>query len=410
MKSNKLIIAAAGSGKTTFLVNEALKTRVERILITTYTQANEEEIRKKFIKVNRCIPENITIQTWFSFLLKHGVRPYQGCLFEDDIKGLILVNNQSAKYSKESDIQKHYFTDGQKIYSDKISKFIYKCNKESNGSVIDRLSRIYSHIYIDEVQDLAGYDLELLKLLFKCNSSTLLVGDPRQGTYSTNSTSKNKKYKKSKIVFFFEDIPNEIERDDTSLTTNYRCISDICNLSNKLFPDLQSTKPGNTKTSGHDGIFLIRPQDIEKYLIEFEPIMQLRDKRNIKVNNKFKVMNFGESKGLSFDRVLIYPTKPFCDWLKNNISDLAPTSRSKFYVAITRARFSIGIVYDFDAETKIDGVKIFHMNKITESETEEFAIELLEKQGCQYTYAASIAPDVGTVSLLPGETEKRVIS
>ena len=358
MKTNLIIIAAAGSGKTRRLVDEALKNSSEKILVTTYTQANEEEIRKKFFKKNKFIPENITIQTWFSFLLEHGVRPYQGCLFENEIKGMILVNNQSAKYSKESDIQKHYFTDGQKIYSDKISKFVYKCNEKSNGSVIDRLSRIYSHIYIDEVQDLAGYDLELLKLLFKCNSSTLLVGDPRQGTYSTSSTTKNKKYKKSKIVCFFEDIPNEIKTDDTSLTINYRCISDICNLSNKLFPDLQSTKSGNAKKTEHDGIFLVRSQDAEKYLQKFNP-MQLRDTKRTKVSNNFKVMNFGESKGLSFKRVLIYPTKPFINWLINNDSDLKPTSRSRFYVAITRAKYSVGIVYDFDSSLKIEGVKFY---------------------------------------------------
>ena len=35
-------------------------------------------------------------------------------------------------------------------------------------------------------------------------------------------------------------------------------------------------------------------------------------------------------------------------------------------------------------------------NKITESEIEKFAIELLEKQGCQYIYAPSIAPDSDT--------------
>jgi len=33
------------------------------------------------------------------------------------------------------------------------------------------------------------------------------------------------------------------------------------------------------------------------------------------------------------------------------------------------------------------------MNKITESAIENFAIELLEKQGYQYLYAPSIAPD-----------------
>ena len=48
--NNRLLIAAAGSGKTTFLVDEALKQKEGKILITTYTQANEEEIRKKIIE------------------------------------------------------------------------------------------------------------------------------------------------------------------------------------------------------------------------------------------------------------------------------------------------------------------------------------------------------------------------
>ncbi len=34
--------------------------------------------------------------------------------------------------------------------------------------------------------------------------------------------------------------------------------------------------------------------------------------------------------------------------------------------------------------------------KITESAIEKFAIELLEKRGCQYIYAPSIAPDSET--------------
>jgi len=33
------------------------------------------------------------------------------------------------------------------------------------------------------------------------------------------------------------------------------------------------------------------------------------------------------------------------------------------------------------------------MNKITESEIDKFAIELLEKQGYRYIYAPPIAPD-----------------
>ena len=41
---SRLIIAAAGSGKTTFLVREALKIADEKVLITTFTDANENEI------------------------------------------------------------------------------------------------------------------------------------------------------------------------------------------------------------------------------------------------------------------------------------------------------------------------------------------------------------------------------
>jgi superfamily I DNA/RNA helicase len=346
--NNKLIIATAGSGKTTHLVNEALKIKNEKVLITTYTRANELEIRKKIIGTKKCIPENIIIQTWFSFLLKDGVRPFQGALFEKKIKGLILVNGQSAMYSREIDIEKHYFTKDLKIFSDKLSKFVFRCNEKTNGYVIDRISRIYSHIFIDEVQDLAGYDLELLKLFFACDSNILLVGDPRQGTYSTNSASKNKQFQRTKIINFFTDKIDNLTRDDKSLTTNYRCNKSICNLSNKLYPTMQQTTSGNNKTTEHDGIFYVKERDLEDYLQQHKP-MQLRyNREEKKINENYCVMNFGESKGLSFDRVLIYPTEPILNWLKNNNAKFADTSRSKFYVALTRARHSVGIVVDND--------------------------------------------------------------
>ena len=88
--SNKLIVAAAGSGKTTHLVSEALKIADKKVLITTFTDANENEIRKKFYEIKGYIPSNITIQTWFSFLIQHGVKPYQSVVCNAKITGLIL--------------------------------------------------------------------------------------------------------------------------------------------------------------------------------------------------------------------------------------------------------------------------------------------------------------------------------
>ena len=194
---------------------------------------------------------------------------------------------------------------------------------------------------------MAGYDLELLKLFFNCSSTIQLVGDPRQGTYSTNSAPKNKKFKKANIVNFFTDQIENLTKDDTSLMTNYRCNKSICDLSNKLFPNFQATTSGNNTATQHSGVFFIKEQDVESYIQKFLPL-QLRDSKRTKVNENYRVMNFGEAKGLSFDRVLIYPTKPFIDWLKDNNAELAETSRSKLYVALTRARHSVAVVNNKD--------------------------------------------------------------
>ncbi|PWG80659.1 UvrD-helicase domain-containing protein [Pararcticibacter amylolyticus] len=359
--TNNLIVAAAGSGKTTHLVKEALKVKGKRVLITTFTEANEQEIRNKIVELNHCIPPNITVQTWFSFLLQHGVRPFQGCLLEKRINGLLLVSGQSGKkgedrfgkpiYFSEKEFERHYFTPGMKVYSDKLAKFVVRCNERSDGAVIERLTNIYTNIFIDEVQDLAGYDLEFLKLLFNCKAEILLVGDPRQGTYSTANAAKNKQFKKSEIVHFFEDHSLGLTTDDTSLMVNHRCIKAICDLSNSLFPDFKPTSSGNFTVTGHDGLFFIRPADVAGYLAKYRPI-QLRDKVTQAVDQQYEVMNFGESKGLSFERVLIYPTQPILDWLKSRSTVLAPTSRSKFYVALTRARSSVAVIFDFNDKTE----------------------------------------------------------
>ncbi|MHA1232703.1 MAG: UvrD-helicase domain-containing protein [Candidatus Helarchaeota archaeon] len=350
---NRLIIAAAGSGKTSYLVEEALKIR-NNILMTTYTINNKEEIKKRILQRKKYIPENMTIQTWFSMLLQHGVKPYQGYLFEKKIKGMVLVNNYSTKFVKESNIEKYYFNDSYKIYSDKLSKFVVKCDEKSRGAVIDRLSRIYSYIFIDEVQDLAGHDLEILKLLFQSKSNILLVGDPRQVVYLTHPERKNKKYKDGKIKEFIQNECKEfdVEIDDETLNFSYRNTQHICNFSSKLFPEYKVPKSKQLKSTNHDGIFFVRNKDIDEYLRVFQPI-QLRFDKKTKVNKKFIAMNFGDSKGLEFDRVLIYPTEDFIKWIFNNAS-LRPQTRSKFYVAITRAKYSVGIVYDYDKNTNVN--------------------------------------------------------
>ena len=69
------------------------------------------------------------------------------------------------------------------------------------------------------------------------------------------------------------------------------------------------------------------------------------------------------SKGLGFDRVIIYPTAPIIKYLKDGKLTKISNGKTvnafdipKFYVALTRARYSVAIVCDFKFENYQDGL------------------------------------------------------
>jgi DNA helicase-2/ATP-dependent DNA helicase PcrA len=360
---NKLIIASAGSGKTTLLVKEALKAD-GGVLLTTYTEANETEIRKKIIEINGFIPNNITIQTWFSFLLQHGAKPYQGTVFKGEIKGFLLVTTRSGLkfpgtniyYGEEENLKEFYFSKSMKMYSDKVSKFVIRCNEKSNGEVISRLSRIYSYVFVDEVQDLAGYDLEFLILLFKSQSKVILAGDPRQVTYLTNHSAKHPSYRNGQIKKFVNDKCKKLcTVDEETLKFSHRNNKMICEFSSLLYPNYCKSAPCSCEVcrdnlSSHNGIFLVKKGDVDNYKNKYSPII-------LKYNNAVDgEWNYGKSKGLGFDRVLIYPTESIVKYLKDGLLTKLNKKKevveafdiAKFYVAVTRAKYSVAIVHDYD--------------------------------------------------------------
>ena len=154
---NKVVIACAGSGKTTRLVTEALAHRDRRIAMVTYTNNNTREISKKFGESNSGVPKHVDVMTWFEFLLRECARPYQRSKYDKKrIESLQFVNQQSAKGIPETDMARHYLANDELIYSDKIAKFVVECEKNSSKSVTARLGEMYTDVFIDEFQDLAG--------------------------------------------------------------------------------------------------------------------------------------------------------------------------------------------------------------------------------------------------------------
>ena len=356
MCANRLVIAAAGSGKTSLIISEAMENQQDKILITTFTLANEQSIKQRLIKANNgTIPSNITIQPWFSFLLEHGIRPYR--YWNKRVDGLKLTNEPSGikysfkkngkvinvQWSEDGNFYEHYFTN-MDVYSDKIAKLVIKCNEESAGRVILRLERIINRIYIDEVQDMAGWDLEIIKLLLKSSIRVTMVGDPRQTVYHTHIEKKYSNYLNGRIREF---IQKECKRiciiDEQTLKNSHRNIAAICALSSKLYPEYSECHSLLTQTHRHTGIFFVRESDVQEYSVIASPL-QLRYDSGITMLLTTPVMNFGLAKGLEAKHVLIYPTIDMLKWLNGAQDTLKFATKAKLYVALTRAFFSVGIV------------------------------------------------------------------
>ncbi len=379
--NNKLYIASAGSGKTTKLVKEAIQNKDKSIILLTYTLENEQEIKSSFYKNNRGIPSHVTIQTWFSFLIQHGVKPYKGNLNEKlyniKIKGLNFCEkrsglryknnkNQPVYYSEEKNFIQFYFDNNKRIYSDKVSKFVVTCNNKTNGKIIDRIEKIYDCVYIDEVQDLTGYDLEIIKLLGKSQSQIILAGDPRQATYYTHKSGKYPKYQNGKIKEFILEQCNNKQNilyliDEETLQESHRNNKEICELSSKLYPNQPSSKPCDCKAcrqeTNHEGIYFIKSDEIVDYLKKYSAV-QLRYSKKTKTSHITPSLNFGQSKGKTYARTLIYPTKEMLKWLINpSKQKLKDETRAKLYVAITRAKHSVAIVCDDKHEGKQTTIK-----------------------------------------------------
>lgn len=344
MQSNKtILVAAAGAGKTHTIVCEALK-HADKLIITTFTDKNTEEIKNRFYQINNRIPENVIILPWYTFLLKYFIRPFQSKFYATDIEGIEMQNGQSAKFKNKGSIE-YYFSNSKRIYSDKIGALSCKLIEDFNDFPLDNLSKIAQSIFIDEMQDMAGYDLELIgKLMDYSNLNVFCVCDPRQSTIVTSKGRKNKPRTKVNILSFFKN--KSVIIDDTSLNINKRCVNAICDLSNRLFPNFLEVKSEVCYDDKHKGIFFVRNEDCFEYISKYRP-MQLTYNSRSKYLKNFPHINIRLSKGQTYNRVIIYTTEKMNSWLLNNKTELADQTRCMFYVALTRARYSVAIVYNY---------------------------------------------------------------
>jgi DNA helicase II / ATP-dependent DNA helicase PcrA len=123
-------------------------------------------------------------------------------------------------------------------------------------------------------------------------------------------------------------------------------------LADAFFPKEPRTISTNITLTGHDGVFLVSSNLVDRYIKKFVPQVLRLDKRT--ACEHYEAKNMGDSKGLTFDRVLIFPHKAGQKWLSTGDYKHVEGSIAKLYVGTTRARFSVAFV--FDGETRVTGL------------------------------------------------------
>src|SRR6202000_3134984 len=120
-----------------------------------------------------------------------------------------------------------------------LADFALRADKATEGCVIRRLEALYDAVYVDEFQDLAGYDLDFLDLLFRSRIEVTVVGDPRQATYVTNQCSRNKQNRGPGFIDWLRERRQVCPIEERFVS--WRCNQAICDWADRLYPDLART-------------------------------------------------------------------------------------------------------------------------------------------------------------------------
>ena len=328
----RLILSVAGSGKTSYLINKLDKER--RFLIVTYTNNNTEHIKHRIIQRYGCIPKNITVYTYYEFLMAVCYRPY----LSDRVKAKgidwEMPNPDTLRIKRNR--PEFYLNSGRYLYHNRIAllckPFVDKISK--------RIEKYYDCFYFDEIQDLDGHDFNLLLRIVNCHVEILLVGDFYQHTFSTSQDGNTNgtlydDYEKYKNRW----AETDLIIDTTTLSKSHRCshtITEFVRNSVGIDIDSHSTEESHI-------VFLTDVSEINQVLSDDKiPKLFLSNASKYHCHS----INWGDSKGLDdFDDVcIVLNQKTLKLYNTGELHKSAPLTKKKFYVACTRARRNIYFV------------------------------------------------------------------
>ncbi|MCY8028926.1 ATP-dependent helicase [Bacillus inaquosorum] len=273
--NNSLIIAAAGSGKTTELIRKIIQKvnslpNDKHLVVITYTNSATNEILERLQK-KVSIQPNIFVGTIHSFLVKFLIKPY-GKVLELVPSELIITDyeikvNKPSKnpYIKKNMIVNRLSKEGVITYDYivTLSKKILE-NEEAKKRFCNRIR----YLFVDEFQDSTNTQFEIFDTLRKGkNSEVILVGDPEQRIM--NFRNKTKKRKDSTGVKHpIDALQNKKVYSISKLSCNYRSSETIVNFINHFHSSIQQ-EWSNIKISSKNPVMFIQSTKLKSIISDF---------------------------------------------------------------------------------------------------------------------------------------------
>lgn len=364
--NNQVVFAAAGHGKTYSLCSQAkiaIDNANKHVLLISYTNEGVRSLENEYRKQNGgVLDDRVIFKSWYSTLLPEFIKPYQCSLKlkekrykqefpvtlpENFVNSIAFYDTEAPpKWYNQTHVQ-YYVNKRGDVVPDRTSHLAWLCNEHSSGKVIRRIQEIYSHIFIDELQDYAGWDLEVITLLFKSKIPITCVGDYKQATYRTNNSLKNKQYRDEKVRAYFLMLEAQGLCVTSYANTTRRFNQEICDFINTIHGDADSMvepDPNNQQEMPveNSGVYMINVDSLREYCEYYHPIILRYDKKaKVGFQHDCDVFNYGGSKGATYERVVIIPVSTTLPFIERQVKITSNQTRAKFYVACTRAKHSV---------------------------------------------------------------------
>ena len=326
-----LILAVAGSGKTTYLIN--MLNLDQRFLLVTYTRNNYEHLKRSVIKKFGFFPGNIKVLKYFQFVYSFCYKPF--CGLDNRAKGICFdLPPERTRYFPGT--KAFYMTKLGFLYHNRIAHY---CVSRCAGDIKTRLDKYYDYLLVDEVQDFAGHDFNLLLGIFPETCNTICVGDFYQHTYDTSLDGNVRRSLYDDLAHYLKKWEKAgVYLDSKSLAKTRRCSSEICNFVESLGITIQSSGEAEGRVyildTEKDIDNIVRNDQVPKLFLEKSALFSCAG------------MNWGASKGIDAftDVCVVLNQTTERLFTQGKLNELNPRTRNKLYVACTRAHRNLYIV------------------------------------------------------------------